>query len=308
MDFGETPPVSIKEKIGRQNNLGKLFEDKIASLPEEDFPPIIEGLVGAPGFMTTNEDLTLDTIDQVIENAPDGYIFGGGFGNILSMSFLFRRDSEPKALLSVDVLPEVVVGGRIFTSILANAENSKALFASLKNKEEFKKHFAAVVAEEESPLVQKRLKAVDIEKLHKQMTQFFMLQEYESVSGIRQEAFGGGKKVNLIAAIKAKFDVLQRLAKEGNIGTALADITNPHVLQAVREMPDFQDSSNLIYMSNIIDHLIDRGRDLSRINDLGVLRSLGEEKNWFIHTTQNQHNYSLQASRSVPQYSPEQIV
>lgn len=308
MDFGETPPVPIKEKIGRQKNLGKLFENKIASLSKDDLPPVIEELVGAPGFITTNEDLTLDTIDQVIENPPDGYIFGGGFGNILSMTFMFRRDADPKALLCVDVLPEVVVGGRIFTSILANAENSKSLFVKLKNKEEFKKHFAKVVAEEESPLVQERLNNVDIEKLHEQMSKFLMLQEYEPVEGIRQEAFGGGKKVNLIAAIKAKFDVLQKLAQEGNIGTALADITNPNVLEAVKELPDFESSSNLIYMSNIIDHLIDRGGNLSRINDLDVLRSLGEEKNWFVHTTQNQHNYDLQASRFVPQYSAEQIV
>jgi hypothetical protein len=135
-----------------------------------------------------------------------------------------------------------------------------------------------------------------------------MLQEYEPVEGIRQEAFGEGKKVNLIAAIKAKFDVLQKLAQEGNIGTALADITNSNVLEAVKKLPDFESSSNLIYMSNIIDHLIHRGKDLSRINDLNVLRSLGEENNWFVHTTQNQHDYDLQASRSVPQYSAEQIV
>ena len=292
-----------KETVTRPQNLGTLFQNRIASLPSENLPPIFEESMGASGLLATNEDLTDDVVQQAAqsENSPNGYIFGAGFGNILSMTMLYPKGQLPRAILTVDVLPEVVLTGRIFANMLREAGDFTDLNSGLRSKAVLKKVYDRVLVQEQNEDARGRLQRISFEQVRDEIAKV-LSREYLPKEGIKQSAFGGKERVSVIAAVRDNFEVLQQLAKEGNIGVAYADITNPQALEVVKDMPDFGDLRNIVYMSNVIDHLTHRGTDLTYINDMDVLSSLGEGKNWFVDTTQKSQDYKLRAGHTVPKY------
>lgn len=310
----ETAPVNPiepttqtkKEKPSRNQNLGLTFQRQTAQT--ETIPPILEESGGASGLLATNEDLPDSVIDQVRQTNPDGYIFGAGFGNILGMSLLFPRDRLPRAILAVDILPEVVTTGRVFTRLLEQSRDFLTLRQSLGNTDSLRQAYDSVIAGEENVPIRQRLQSVTFESMMDELTKI-MQREYLPQTGFRQSVpLSDQQRLNVVAVVRDNFDVLHQLAIEGNIGVAYADMTNSAVLQVVRNMPEFPQSSNIIYMSNVIDHLTSRGTDLSHINDMNILNVLENDgKNWFVDTTQNSLDYQLRDSHNVPQYQSEDL-
>lgn len=305
-----SPDLSTeKELVSREENLGRLFQTRIASLPAENLPPIFEESMGVSGLLATNEDLSDSLIEQTrqAENPPDGYVFGAGFGNILTMTLLYPENQLPRAILTVDVLPEVVLTGRIFTSLLAETEDFSTLQSRLKDESVLRQQYNKVLENEQNITVRERLEKASFERVRDEIKSV-LSREYLPREGIKQSAFAGKERVSVIAVVRDNFNALQQLAKEGNIGVAYADMINPQVLEVVRTIPDFNNLGNIIYMSNVIDHLTQRGTDLTHINDMDTLKSLGEGKNWFIDTTQKSQNYQLRAGHFVPKYRQSDLI
>lgn len=306
----DAPDLSTKkEAASREKNLGRLFQTRIASLPVENLPPIFEESMGVSGLLATNEDLNDSLIEQtrLAGNPPDGYIFGAGFGNILTTTLLYPKNQLPRAILAVDVLPEVVLTGRIFTSLLAETKDFSTLQSGLKDKSVLRQQYNRVLEGEQNITVKERFKKTSFEKV-KDEIKSVLSREYLPGEGIKQSAFAGKERVSVIAVIRDNFDALQQLAKEGNIGVAYADMINPQVLDVVKTMPDFNHLRNIIYMSNVIDHLTQRGTDLAHINDMDTLKNLGEGKSWFIDTTQKSQDYQLRAGHFVPKYRQSDLI
>ena len=306
----EVPDQSAgKEIASREQNLGRLFQTRIASLPVENLPPIFEKSMGASGLLATNEDLSDSLIEQTrqAENVPDGYVFGAGFGNILAMTLLYPENQLPRAMFTVDVLPEVVLTGRIFTSLLTEAEDFSSLQLGLKDESVLRQQYSKVLENEQNTTVRERLEKTSFERIRDEIKSV-LSREYLPKEGIKQNADAGKERVSVIAVVRNNFDALQQLAKDGNIGVAYADMTNPQVLKVVRDMPDFTNLKNIVYMSNVIAHLTKRGTDLTHIDDMDTLKSLGEGKNWFVDTTQNSQDYKLRAGHLVPKYKQSDLI
>lgn len=295
----------------RQTGLGVGFEIDLSSLSDENLPLCIKNAYGAAGILSTNEDLPDDTIDQVkhSEHPPNGYVFGAGMGNILSMQLLYLDGQIPKAILCCDVVPEVVVAGRVFVRLLAQAKDFPRLYDSFTNETVLTQTYQRVIDNESNDEVRKRFQTVTIQDLQKWF-QFVVNKQSLYGEGFREASgISNDQTINELVLLRDNFDMYHTLAKEGNIGVGYADMTNPAVLSIVKELPDFEASRNVVYMSNVIDHLTLRGTDLSHINDMAVIGDVlgeGDERgNFFVDTTKESLNYALRASTSGPVYQPD---
>ena len=306
------PTGELKEKSNRETGLGRQFQDHVSQLPVSELPPFINEAGGAAGLLSTNEDLPDDVIPQVrqSENAPNGYIFGAGVGDILSMPLLYPEGRSPRAILCVDIVPEVVLTGRIFTQLLSEASDFRTLNLQMRNDQALKLAYEQVVSSEVNEEVRNRLKTVSPEQAIKGLLSVIE-REYLPTQGYKQSVpFDHTQRMSVLAVIRDKFDLLHNLAKDGNIGVGYADMTNRAVLDLVKTMPNFSSSRNLIYMSNVIDHLTSRGTDLTHLDDMLSLTTLEEGKsrgNWFIDTTLNSQDYKLRANNTVPVYNSSDV-
>lgn len=300
-------PIPQPEQAKKPTQLGTLFRESLSALPDQDLPPKMES-GGALAILGTNEMMTDELVTHVrsAPTPPDGYVFGAGFGNILSTTLLFPEGTQPKAICTVDVIPDVVVSGRILTNMLAESKNYAQFKAGLVNNEIIARQFDDVISREPNPAIQERLRNVSLEEIQKGFKRDHEYGNY--VSSRTAIVPTDGSRVNVLAVIEKQFDMLHGLASEGNIGVGYADMTSPAVLEKIGAMPDFSSGSNVIYMSNVIDHLTHRGTDMSQLNSFDVLKQLGEGRNWFIDTTQNSLDYKIRAANQVPSYKPSDVM
>lgn len=108
-----------------------------------------------------------------------------------------------------------------------------------------------------------------------------------------------------------KFDVLKDMARSNNIAVVYSDFTNPDLIASIRDLPGFQGSTNVIYMSNIVNHIA-RAKDVNFIdvwNKMGSLVAYGgrHSRSLFIDTLQNL-NYFLRVRYTMPMYNEEDLV
>lgn len=308
---GAHPPA--KEASLQNKGLGALFQTRLSALDAQDLPPVLNESAGANGLLATNEDLPETVINQVrtSESAPNGYVFGAGFGNILSMPFLFPEGQNPRAILCVDVVPQVVLTGRIITHLLANSDTYFQFRSQLRNEEIMRSAYQGVIDSEQNSLVRERLRSTSFEQCTHDL-QDIIAREFPPQTGIRQkEQLSQSTRLNILAVLRDNFDTLHTLAAQGNIAVGYANMINERTLETVRAMPGFDNARNIVYMSNVIDHLTQRGADMSHISDMNTLRMLGEgteRSNWFVDTTQKSQDYQLRAGQTVPQYRPHELI
>ena len=103
--------------------------------------------------------------------------------------------------------------------------------------------------------------------------------------------------------------MLRNLATTGKIATLYADITNPEVVKAITELPDFQTSQNVIYLSNIIDFMSGFGRNPDKIESFKSLKPFENavKPPIFIDALLKQ-GLLLRSSNTLPEYTPEEII
>ncbi len=101
--------------------------------------------------------------------------------------------------------------------------------------------------------------------------------------------------------------ILKRLAKEGNLVIKLADFTDPKVFETLSDLPDIHNVNNVIYLSNISDHVWRNSKfeKIADFNFLEILKPQGSHKNYYIDTIQRTLNYNLRVSTQIPQFSTE---
>lgn len=291
-----------------ETGFGRTFQNNLSNLSDSELPPIIES-EGQLGIVETNEMLSYDTAMKIKndQNAPNGYIFGAGFGNIVSMTLLYPEGTVPKAICAVDVIPDVVVAGRIIEKMTANNTSFSDFKENLVNSESIDSLFEEVISEEINSTVKSRFQAVDKNEIKKQFKSIKDKSNVGSQSYTEMLIPNDSTRIDVLAVIQKQYELLHRMAVDGNIGIAYADITSPAVLEKIKSLPEFAEKRNIIYLSNIIDHLTRRGTNLDRINSFDVLKILGEEKNWFVDTTQNSLDYQLRVSNHVPKYTSDDV-
>lgn len=111
------------------------------------------------------------------------------------------------------------------------------------------------------------------------------------------------------AALEKSHPLLRRLAKEGNLVIAQADFTDPRLIDELTKLPDIRTLNNVIYLSNIADHLWRRQTIKSNaglVPDFSFLRGLQPQlphRNYYIDTLQTSLDYNLRVSFHPPSFS-----
>ncbi len=105
-------------------------------------------------------------------------------------------------------------------------------------------------------------------------------------------------------AIHKYAHVLHQLAKEGNLIMVRADFTNPQIGTELANLPGLKESNNLIYLSNIADHI--NRRNYTKLPDFSPLQQLSPEsphKNYYVDTLTFPLSYHLRVGTSIPQFN-----
>ena len=108
-------------------------------------------------------------------------------------------------------------------------------------------------------------------------------------------------------AMKKYARLLHQLAQKGNLVIAQADFNNPELIQEIARLPGFRESNNVVYLSNIADHIW-RGNvtgNTSFVPDFSFLDSLNPNapnRNYYIDTLTTALNYRLRISTQPPEF------
>lgn len=257
--------------------------------------------VGVPAILGTNEKTPEGFFDQIQQSyQPNGYIYGAGCSNILPMVNAFS--DRPKGLVMVDIDPAVVLYGRMFVNVLKRTPSLRDWEGSIYgNSQRFEEEVLDTVEDV-------RLKA-QFEKHRLRMREYMGDELYWPLSSD-------------LSGNTNYYDVLHQIAKEGNIAVIHADMFDSEVLRYVAELLGFKHSNNVVYISNVPDHLVrremkagwlSRGDEIldavnAQVQRLNALNPQYPHRNVFIDTTQKSSSYQLRVQPTIPLYIKADLI
>jgi hypothetical protein len=286
----------------RKTNLAQDWAQKISENDRVFVPPDSQIDPGAAALLCTNEYFDPNELKQQI-GTTNGYLCGVGFGNILGLITTFEKGELPKAICAVDVSPSVVLSGRILIEILKQSTDFIDVVNALKDKEELNSIKNSVIAKEPSKRIQEKLNKVDLEKMSYSIRN--QMNSMPSTGITQKNDTMPGSRISVLAVIKERFDDFKQLAVEENMAITLASATNPAVINSFAELPEYFYSKNLVYFSNIIDPITERGRNLgpnnSFLNLFKPYERLNHGASTFLDATQKEE-YNLRVHKHPPTY------
>lgn len=286
--------------------------------------------VGVSPLFCTNESASnelFDNVNQVYK--PDGFIYGVGCGNIITMLEAFSE--TPKGLIAVDIDPKTIFFAKMLVAGLSRYDTAK----------DFANGFlyagrSAIQSLEEEVLRMERdpaLKALfeehhdrlQYDLAHTNICEIKYDDDFLGLTPSMSESFAERAHADpylslvIVPTVLARnYDKLHQLAIEGNIAVLHADMFDPEVLEYVAELPGFKDSNNVVYVSNVADHIFRATyftpemygkQDIflemlnGQMSHLNLLGPNSPHQNVFVHTTQKGLGYELQSLPTVPQYT-----
>ena len=318
--FGRQSESQLSPKI-RPTHIATFLAERLKNIEGITPPEYGE----KQGFMLAAVSATIGTNEKVVDGfleavqakLSDGYIVGVGAGNIFSLLHCFPEGELPKGIVSTDIDPRVVAVGKLFTNALKESETSEDLirtFFTLSD-DQFQERMKGVIDTEENSVLRQRLQEVsqkEWEDISRSIREKDAQQAVKFGTRWQEDPFRDGiglfSNVDVVTAMLEKFSQLKTLAMEGNIAIVYADFTNPTFIAAIQKLPEFQSSKNIIYFSNIADHITRRGRNFENIFAMETLRAYEEDSvpPIFIDTL-GSLAYRLRARNSLPRYRAEEF-
>jgi hypothetical protein len=239
-----------------------------------------------------------------IGKLPSGYIYGMGAGNIFSLGLLFDSEDKPKAILSVDLLPDAVLTGRTVVELIRNSDSFDSFIIHTHSYNEFRKAVGRVINNESDSIVRNALKGVDVQKLFDTL--------YFATDNIPTHTIVDSRRIkdmiSVPAAIRENWVILKKLADERNIGFGLVNFYDPSISSYVQALPGFRNGRNIIYTSNLIDYTFDesfrKSADPRWESFQRKLREFNHTGNLFIYTTK-ECDLDLYAHWGLPKSAPK---
>lgn len=251
------------------------------------------------------------------DNPPNGYLVGVGFGAAFFSLELFP--TAPKGIVLADMDPRVVIFGRAAIEAVKRHATRK----------EFVQNFLDYHLEEMSELmreVREQLFANDsrVNKYEINDTNLHLIAEevrrgsntlsmlFDEDEFIREEAQRSLREfpkneaqLDHIGFMFARhYDKLRQLALDGKFTIVHGDMVNLNFLQILSELPGFTGARNVIYLSNIADHVTGRGRDLRGVNKMNQVQLLfNSEPDSLQVQSFEKHIYMLEISRGFRSFT-----
>ncbi|HKI01849.1 MAG TPA: hypothetical protein VKK31_07720 [Thermoanaerobaculia bacterium] len=220
--------------------------------------------VGEPALLVTNETTPADFFTDVRSAfAPDGYVYGPGCGNILAMVEAFP--GTPRGLVLVDVDPAVVWAGKIVVAGLSRHDTAEGFVGEVfcGGPEALERIQEEVLAAEASAVLVRQMRS-QRERLRKSfavLTAGFSLGPADAGRLLAEWASyypPQGTIVPVRTFVARNYAKLRDLARRGDIAVLPGSIFDPRLIAAVAALPGFAGARNLLYLSNVTDHVLRR--------------------------------------------------
>ncbi len=299
-DVDEEIPVTARDR-----GIGIKIQQDLANSAMQI--PEIETM-GVTAVIGTNETVGEGFFEAVQSKHPNGYLVGVGSGNAYSMIHVFENGVIPRGVVLADIDPKAVAMGRLLIQNLkesGTAADFQINFFGIPE-EAFNHQLQKMIADEPNMALRRRWESVDVETWHRvweELSKKRELVEWQDIRDYKHE----GENIDVVGAILDRFDILKQLADEDNIVMAYADFTYPDFIEAVKRLPGFDSSTNVIYLSNIIDHITKRGFRIENARDMNFLKAYEnpEHPAVFIDTLGQGLNYFLRARNSLAEFTPD---
>ncbi len=300
--FTENPDIQPQTR-----NVATLFTQRLA--------PYRENLLSdqlsqerEEAFIRTNERAHGGFFEDVRNLNPDGYFIGVGVGNALSVLVnCFSEDNWPKGVVLIDRSPRVIAFGKMLINQLAHRVYPNYFANSfLRTERQFRGRIQRVIDQEADDVLKQKLEKITEEEWHEAWeiidNQCLSPSWYEQTG--HPHIFGEEEIIDPLAQILVNFPFLRKLALAGNIAIVHADFTDPGLIQVIRSLPHFKDTTPVIYMSGIVDHTTDYGQNPQNASAMDPLRmyEVGEEPPIFIEDTAAT-DYYFRMTRTLPSYT-----
>lgn len=244
--------------------------------------------IGAPALLVTNERTPAGFHDRIRETAaPDGWIYGPGCGNVLSFVEAFA--ATPRGLVLVDVDPAVVLAGRMLVAALRRYPDAESFTSGFfcGGRQPLVTLEEEVLDREPSALLRAALHG-QRERLWRtlaMLTEGFSLEPGDTGRLLDQWASHyppSGQHVPVRTFLARHYGRLRELAMRGDIAVLCSSLFHPALVAAVAALPGWRGGRNLIYLSNVADHVLRRAL---MANARGRLRVVAEEPQRTIRST-----------------------
>jgi amino acid adenylation domain-containing protein len=253
------PAVSVRSEENPMNAESLLFPRTDELLLPGDFRTI-----GAPALLVTNESTPAGFHDHLRETvAPDGWIYGPGCGNVLSLVEAFA--GTPRGMVLVDVDPAVVLAGRMLVAALRRYPDAASFTSGFfcGGREPLAALEEEVLEREPSALLRAAMNG-QRERLWRTLatlTESFSLQSGDADRLLAQWASHyppAGHLVPVRTFLARNYGRLREMALRGDIAVLCSSLFHPALLVAVTELPGWRGGRNVIYLSNVTDHVLRR--------------------------------------------------
>ena len=246
-------PVSVRSKFyywleglnsrDEKNNYNAL-EETIYQNIGFDISPNLTRYGGLAALFTSSDQVARPFFDRTKTLNPNGYIVGVGAGGIFALLDCYSCGQLPKGIVVSDINPFVVAAVRVMREDLIKSSTAN----------EFVERFFQC-SDAEYRKKQERVKSKD-KNLKNGIKRWTLdsstpMEEWRRMEVRGQNTFSDSITVPYI--VGTNFLKLQELAKSGGIAACYADFMNPDFIDSVRQLPDFVESRNIIYISNVID-------------------------------------------------------
>lgn len=202
-----------------------------------DMRPSYDHYMGYPAILNATDKLSPQLAEAIKKRVrPDGYIVGIGTGGTFAMLEFFPEDSPPKGIIMADINPYVVAAGRVLVDALRSVQTSSDMEAF------FRMGTVRYLATMEKVVARDRvLKGAMKDKFHGSKYNFPQFRGIDS-----------GSDINVPQLIIRNFKLLRDLARGGRMVSVYSDFFNVDLVEAVMVLPEFSDSTNVIYLTNAI--------------------------------------------------------
>ncbi|MEK7517370.1 MAG: hypothetical protein AAB583_02380 [Patescibacteria group bacterium] len=297
-----------KSKVPPAINIAGILDEKLREKESSITPPESKAR-GVLALLDTNEKVPVGFFETIQEKNPDGYIVGVGVGNVFSLLNCFQERNPPRGMVLVDIDPRVVTIGKILVDSLKQAETPSDFvndFFGLP-KDKLEARIRETISKEKNVVLRQRLEKIPSQEWERTIKAVqgwsFLTPDFKSGVQEKESYDGAMTMIN-------KFDVFREMARSNNIAVICSDFTNLDLIVSIQDLPGFRESRNIIYMSNIVDHIA-RPQGVKFIDVWNKMESLvayGREshKSIFIDTLQNL-NYFLRVGYTMPMYEEEDV-
>lgn len=237
-----------------------LEENITRNLQGKDVTPKQKNYDGIPALFQTQDIIDAEFVEKMRACTPNGYIVGIGTGGIFSLLQCFPTGIMPKGIVMTDINPHVVAAGKVMIQELIQATDVKDFFNNffeLSDKQYQAKIKLAVLRDRALQQGLRQWKVPSIKP-------YTPMSSWEEIQGIITE-IASGRRIPYAytpLVIQGQFPLLQHLAKEGEIAAHYTDFRNPDFINAVVNLPEFTQSINIIYMTNMLtmENVYDQNR------------------------------------------------